>query len=64
MRRSGLPASIVRVTWAFGPGMTPDTHLRRLTSMVAAGHPLSRVAFPGRVSVVAGINEGTTIASG
>lgn len=52
VQKSGLPYAILRVTWAFGSGMTPDTHVRFLTDGVARKKVFSRFAFPGKVSVL------------
>jgi hypothetical protein len=49
---SGLPFSIVRPTWVYGPHMRVDSHLRVFLGMVRAGKLASRIKFPGRVSVV------------
>ena len=52
VQNSGFPYAILRVPWAFGPGMTPDTHVRFLTDGVARGKLFSRFAFTGKVSVL------------
>ncbi|MFC1867380.1 SDR family NAD(P)-dependent oxidoreductase [Thermodesulfobacteriota bacterium] len=52
VQNSGIPYSILRVTWAFGPGMTPDTHVHFLTDGVARRKIFSRFEFPGKVSVL------------
>jgi len=49
---SGLPFSIVRPTWVYGPHMRADSHLRVFLDMVRAGKLASRINFAGRVSVV------------
>lgn len=49
---SGLPYSIVRPTWVYGPHMRADSHLRVFLRMVRAGKLASRINFPGRVSVI------------
>lgn len=49
---SGLPFAIVRPTWVYGPGMRADSHLRVFLDMVRAGKLATRIAFPGRVSLV------------
>lgn len=51
VRVSGLPHAIARLSWIYGPGMRDDSHIRVLASMCERGHPLTRVDFPGRVSV-------------
>lgn len=50
---SGLPYAILRVCWAYGPGMTPDTHVRFLTQGVGDGKPFAKINFPGKVSIAA-----------
>lgn len=50
---SGLPYTIVRVTWGYGSGMTPDTHLRFLMQGVHDRRLFSFFDFPGRVSMIA-----------
>lgn len=52
VQNSGIPYSILRVPWAYGSGMTPDTHVRFLTDGVAKGKLFSRFAFPGKVSIL------------
>jgi nucleoside-diphosphate-sugar epimerase len=52
VQASGLPYSILRVPWAYGSGMTPDTHVWFLTEGVAKRKLFSRFHFPGRVSVI------------
>ncbi len=54
VQESGLPYAILRVTWGFGAGMTPETHVRFLTNGVARRRLFSRIAFPGKVSVTTG----------
>ena len=49
---SGLPFSIVRPTWVYGPRMRADSHLLVFLGMVRAGNLSTRVNFPGRVSVI------------
>ncbi len=49
---SGLPFTIVRPTWVYGPAMRSDSHLRVLLDMVRGGGTAARVNFPGRVSVI------------
>ncbi len=49
---SGLPFAIVRPTWVYGPGMRADSHLRVFLDMVRAGKLITRIGFPGHVSVV------------
>lgn len=49
---SGLPFAILRLPWVYGPGMTPQTHVRMLTEMVMKGKLAGRLNWPGRVSVL------------
>jgi hypothetical protein len=49
---SGLPFSIVRPTWVYGPNMRADSHLQVFLGMVRAGKLSTRINFPGRVSVI------------
>lgn len=49
---SGLPFSIVRPTWVYGPGMRENSHLRVFVQMVQRGSLATRFRFPGRVSVI------------
>jgi nucleoside-diphosphate-sugar epimerase len=49
---SGLPFTIVRPTWVYGPAMRADSHLAVLLAMVRRGGIASRINFPGRVSVI------------
>lgn len=52
IQESGLPYSMLRISWGFGPGMTPDTHVRFLSQGVVNGSPFSWFDFPGKVSIV------------
>lgn len=49
---SGLPFTIVRPTWVYGPGMRSDSHIRVFMGMMRKKGLPSRVDFPGLVSVV------------
>ena len=49
---SGLPFAILRLPWVYGPGMTPQTHVRMLTEMVMRGKLAARFNWPGRVSLL------------
>lgn len=53
VRNSGIDYTIARITWAYGPNMTPDTHVRFLMQSVYDNKPSTRFNFPGRVSLVA-----------
>ena len=53
VRASGLPWTIVRLPWCYGPGMADSHHVRNLLQRVRRGAAATRVAWPGRVSVVA-----------
>ncbi|RME49864.1 MAG: SDR family NAD(P)-dependent oxidoreductase, partial [Deltaproteobacteria bacterium] len=52
IRRSPLPWSILRPTWVYGPGMRKTSHIRTFIRMVARRHPVTKFAFPGRVSLI------------
>ena len=51
VRLSGLPHAVARLSWIYGPTMRRDSHIRVLCRMCRDGHPITRLAFPGRVSV-------------
>jgi uncharacterized protein len=53
LSNSGIPYSTLRVTWAYGKGMTPDTHVRFLTDGFFKGKFFSKFFFPGKVSLIA-----------
>ena len=52
VQASGLPYTIIRVPWCYGPGMRPDMHVRFLLAGVARGKLFSKFNFPGRVSII------------
>lgn len=52
VRAGGLPFVIVRPPFVYGRGMSPDSHLNRLTTLVRRGNPFARFDFPGRVSLI------------
>lgn len=52
VRESGLPFSIVRPTWVYGPHMRANSHLRVFVEMVKRGGLAARFNFPGHVSVI------------
>lgn len=49
---SGIPSCIIRPTWVYGSGMRTASHISRFVSMVLARHPVTKVNFPGRVSLI------------
>jgi len=49
---SGLPYTIVRPAWVYGPGMRAGGHIALFTRMVQRGSLATRFDFPGRVSVI------------
>jgi len=49
---SGIPFTIVRPTWVYGPGMRADSHLFALLEMVRRGALGARIRYPGKVSVI------------
>lgn len=53
VKASGVPFSILRIPWGYGPGMTPDTHVRFLVQGVGDRKLFSKINFPGRVSILA-----------
>lgn len=52
VRESGLPYSVLRIPWGYGPKMTPDTHVWFLTDGVARKKLFSRIRFPGYVTIL------------
>ena len=50
---SGFEYSVLRITWAYGPGMRPESHLRYLMQSACDGKLFSFFNFPGRVSIIA-----------
>lgn len=51
VRLSGIPHVIARLAWVYGPRMRRDSHIRVLAEMCRRRSLLTRVDFPGRVSV-------------
>jgi nucleoside-diphosphate-sugar epimerase len=67
VRLSGLPHAIARLSWIYGPSMRRNSHIRVLHHMARKGSPVTRIDFPGRVSVgfiddVAGALHGLAVA--
>lgn len=52
VRRSGLPASVVRPAWVYGPGMRADSHVRVFIEAVRRRAAYTSVRFPGRVPLI------------
>ncbi|MDB4928924.1 MAG: entA, partial [Myxococcaceae bacterium] len=52
VRASGLPFTIVRPAWVYGPGMRPDSHLRQFAEWLWRGAPAPLLGLPGAVSVI------------
>ena len=52
IRDSGLPFTIIRPTWVYGEDMRTNSHINRFVSMVFERHPVARLAFPGKVSLI------------
>ncbi len=50
--QSGLPYTIFRPAFVYGPGMRDDSHLRKFARYIRRGVPLHRLAFPGRISLI------------
>ncbi len=53
VRGSGIPYSMIRIPWAFGIRMTPDTHVRNLLERVMHRSFVTRINFPGKMSMIA-----------
>ena len=51
VKESGLNYTIIRIPWAYGSRMTPDTHVRKLFEMVINNKIVTKFNFPGRVSI-------------
>jgi nucleoside-diphosphate-sugar epimerase len=49
---SGLPFSVLRLPWCYGPGVSATTHVRALAEMVMNGKPVTKFDWPGRVSLL------------
>jgi short-subunit dehydrogenase/uncharacterized protein YbjT (DUF2867 family)/predicted RNA methylase len=56
IKKSKIPYSVIRVTWAYGKNMTPDTHVRFLTNGAFHKKLFSFFNLPGKVSVIAAID--------
>ncbi len=52
VRASGLPFTIVRPTWVYGPGTRPDSHVRQFAEWLWRGLPPGLLGLPGSVSVI------------
>ena len=52
VKQSGLNYTIIRIPWAFGPGMTADTHVNKLSFLAQKNHVISKINFPGKVSLL------------
>jgi short-subunit dehydrogenase/uncharacterized protein YbjT (DUF2867 family) len=52
IRDSGLPTTIIRPTWVYGENMRTGSHINLFVSMVYERHPVARLAFPGKVSLI------------
>ena len=52
VKKSGLNYTIIRIPWAYGSRMTPDTHVRKLFEMVINNKLVTKFNFPGRVSII------------
>lgn len=50
--KSKVNFSILRVTWGYGKGMTPDTHMRFLCNAAFSKKFFTSINFPGKVSIV------------
>lgn len=52
LKSSGIPYTIVRPTWVYGPDMRNRSHINVFVSMAFEHSALLRLRFPGRVSVI------------
>jgi len=52
VKDSGLPYTIIRVPWCYGPGMSITHHVRVLFEKVMKGGILFKLNWPGRVSMI------------
>jgi short-subunit dehydrogenase/SAM-dependent methyltransferase len=52
VQKSGLPFTIVRIPWCYGPGMSRSHHVRHLLAQVRRNSLPLRFDWPGRVSLV------------
>jgi short-subunit dehydrogenase/uncharacterized protein YbjT (DUF2867 family)/SAM-dependent methyltransferase len=52
VRNSGVPYTIVRLPWCYGPGMASSHHVRSLMERSLRRGLLLKIDWPGRVSVV------------
>lgn len=52
IEQSHLPYTIIRPTWVYGPGMRGNSHVRVFIDLVDRRSLLSRLDFPGLVSVI------------
>jgi short-subunit dehydrogenase/SAM-dependent methyltransferase len=52
VKMSGLPFTIVRLPWCYGPGMSPTHHIRFLFEGSMKKGPVFLFNWPGRVSII------------
>lgn len=52
LQDSGIPCTVLRLTWVYGPGMRRNSHLSVFLDMAARRHPVMHVDWPGAVSVI------------
>lgn len=52
LRQSGLPHTILRLTWVYGAHMRAQSHINAFATMVADSALPVRFPFPGRVSLI------------
>ncbi len=52
VKESGLPFTIIRPTWVYGTHMRSNSHINTFVSMVYKRSLLTRIQFPGRVSLI------------
>lgn len=52
IQASGLPHTIIRPTWVYGPNMRAGSHINQFATMISKSRLLPRLGFPGHVSVI------------
>lgn len=52
VRASGLPWTIIRPGWVYGPEMRANSHLNVIARMVKNRTPMARLQWPGRVPLI------------
>lgn len=52
IKSSGVPYTIIRPTWVYGPGMRANSHINKFISMAHEKSFVFRFNFPGKVSII------------